>query len=228
MMFALAVAEVAIQFAKLMQEKPSFPPNLPAAYVHLSLALVVIATSWVGWSLAPATGARLDVKEIFQPEFLVLLIDVILVICYFVLVQSSPANDAFWVLVIFILYSIWDLLTKVAVYLVCKFRDKNDEKWFPKYAARLVPTAVCLALAFWTWSRFSETFAASHPIVVDAALIALILLFRAGKQAASAFTDGRNLKSAKLFAVGWVVVCCAGFLVAMRWPQCGCGGALDK
>ncbi len=138
MMFAITIGEVGLQAAALVQVG-HWAHFLPA-YGHLFLATVVVATSWVGWSVSAAPGAREDVHGVFQWEFLVLLLDVSLVIAYFILVRTTnlgkettpPRTDpastvAAWVLVIFILYLAWDFLTKVII--SWRDRDKSRKKW---------------------------------------------------------------------------------------------------
>lgn len=128
MMFALAIGEVGVQTAVLVRSK-NWVHFLPA-YSHLLLATVVIAASWVGWTLSPAPGARRDVRSIFKRDFLVLLVDVFLVVVYFILVKTvdftgekdiqldaSARPETLWILVIFGTYCVWDVLTKVLDYL---------------------------------------------------------------------------------------------------------------
>jgi hypothetical protein len=142
MMFAVTVAEIGLQVASLVRQTDfSFQLYLPA-FSHLLLATIVIATSWVGWTLSQSPGARHDVSKIFEAEFVVLLIDVVLVICYFVLVRSvefgkpegeaktvwsiSAAPEARWVLYIFGLYFVWDFVTKVLIYRKDRAVRKGD------------------------------------------------------------------------------------------------------
>jgi hypothetical protein len=92
MMFALAIGEVGLQAASLVQAG-NILHYLPA-YSHLFLATIVIATSWVGWSLSWAPGGRADVTGIFQWEFVILLLDVALVIVYFILVRTINFGES--------------------------------------------------------------------------------------------------------------------------------------
>jgi hypothetical protein len=91
MMFALTIGEVGLQAAALVKTG-HFVHYLPA-YSHLLVATVMIATSWVGWSLSRAPGARLDVTGIFQWEFVILLLDVSMVITYFILVRAFECTS---------------------------------------------------------------------------------------------------------------------------------------
>src|SRR5689334_561351 len=86
LMFALAVGEVGLQMAALVQAR-HFTRYLPA-YSHLFLALFVIAASWVGWSRTKVASARKDVHELFELAFVVLLLDTAMVVTYFILVRT--------------------------------------------------------------------------------------------------------------------------------------------
>lgn len=127
MMFAITIGEVGLQFAAFVKGE-HFLRDFPA-FTHLIVATAMIATSWVGWSVSKTRGARLDVTEIFQWEFVVLLLDVFMVITYFILVRSfeygsdptaspridHPSRLAVWIAVIFLLYIAWDVVTKVLI-----------------------------------------------------------------------------------------------------------------
>jgi hypothetical protein len=124
-MFALAVGEVGLQAAALVQA--GHPFHYLPAYSHLLLALLVIAASWVGWSRTQVPGAKKDVHELFEWAFVVLLLDTAMVVTYFILVRTVDFSDAnrridsaedvaLWHVVIFGLYVVWDLVTKVVMY----------------------------------------------------------------------------------------------------------------
>lgn len=93
MLFALTVAEIAIQLGELFTSDLVFW-EAPTPYAHLSLALILVAASWVGWATSRAEGAKRDVKKIFSWEFVVLLIDVVLVVSYFILVKGVDTERA--------------------------------------------------------------------------------------------------------------------------------------
>lgn len=231
MMFALAIGEVGLQTAALVQVGHFFQ-FLPA-YTHLVLATVVISTSWVGWSLSVAPGGRADVRRIFQWEFLVLLLDVILVIVYFILVRTidfsqaghlriDPASKvAALVFVIFALYLVWDLISKVLVSL------KNKEPdWQRNYGSRIIPTVICLGIAWAVWQS-ATTSGASHELSVDFALLCLILLFRALKDLVSAVLSNKSIDGTEeksLWApLAWSAVLTLGVVVGVlatrySWP----------
>lgn len=146
MLFALAIAEVAIQSSNLVSiVRDSSANNSPLYFLrdvpfdgvwlmvapisHLILVLMVICMSWVGWSHSIERGNARDVSRIFSVEFLLLLIELLLVVSYFVLARSvelvsplspgqqslsaaisspSATTEAFWLFLIFIGYCIWD------------------------------------------------------------------------------------------------------------------------
>jgi len=223
MMFALAIGEVGLQTASLVQAG-RFYHFLPA-YSHLILGTIVIATSWVGWSLSLAPGGREDVKGIFQWEFIVLLLDVALVITYFILVRTidfsktehriDPASKvALLVFSIFCLYFVWDLISKVAVYLT-----KREGDWWRKYGSRMIPTVFCLITAWFVWQCVKGS-DVPHELSTDFALLCLILLFRSLKDWVSAvFPSGSARKSSLAKAVAWSLVLFCGIILGTLATQ---------
>jgi hypothetical protein len=230
MMFAVAIGEVGLQTGILVQAS-NWRHFLPA-YSHLLLATVVIATSWVGWTLSPSPGARRDVNKVLELEFLVLLLDVLLVVIYFILARSvdfagetriqlnaSAAPESFWILVIFGAYLVWDFLTKVAQYL----KDRRSEPWFYNYGVRIVPTLICLILAYFT-RRLIEKADPPHVLTADLALIALVLFFRALKDLVSALfpkpeVHKDTVRSRKYWAIAWSVLFGLGILLGILWTR---------
>lgn len=230
MMFAVAIGEVGMQTANLVQAH-NWVHFLPA-YSHLLLATVLIATSWVGWTLSPSPGARTDVNKVFEWEFFVLLLDVLLVVIYFILARSvditgekeiklnaSAAPEAFWVFVVFCVYLVWDLVTKVSLYT----KRKRSEPWFRNYGVRIVPTLVCLILAYVT-KRLVEGADPPHVLTADLALISLVLLFRALKDLVSALFSRAEVHkdSRKILAAFWSILfglfLALGILWTRLWP----------
>jgi hypothetical protein len=203
-MFALAVAEVGLQVAALVQAG-QYIHYLPG-YSHLLLALLVIAASWVGWSRTQVPSAKKDVRDLFEWPFLVLLLDTAMVITYFILVRTVDFSDgnrridaastvAFWHVVIFVLYLSWDLVTKVAMYPKpagvgwlsgwWHLSDQTRRKQM-RTILRGVPTVLCLALTIILWRLFHAVDVVyEHLLTADLALGSVVLLFRALKGAMS-------------------------------------------
>jgi hypothetical protein len=231
MMFAVTIGEVGLQVADLIRAG-DWVRHLPA-YSHLLLAALLITTSWVGWTLSFAPGARRDVEGIFQWEFLVLLLDVAGVIIYFILVRAvdAPAlTIASWIVAVFWAYFLWDVLTKVIIY--WKYREKDPpKKWYQYYGStwgndfglRMLPTFLCLMVAWVIRGRVGSA-DITHRITADFALLSLVLFFRALKEVVSVFfpaskstqAEREKLKARKnwalLWTTGWAIFLVLGVL----------------
>jgi hypothetical protein len=191
MMFAVTIGEVGLQVASLVQAK-HYGHFLPF-YSHLLLATLVITSSWVGWSLSQAPGARRDVSGVFTWGFVTLLLDVFLVVWYFIMVRTvelgkggdsprieSSEKVAGFFVGMFALFFLWDVVTKVFAYTF-----SNDGPWVRNCGLRMIPTVVCLLLAIVVWRQLKNIDLA-HYINADLALLALALLFRSLKDIISA------------------------------------------
>ena len=200
-MFALAVGEVGLQTAALVQAASGNTIQYLPAYSHLFLALFVIAASWVGWSRTQVASAKKDVHGLFEWAFVVLLLDTAMVVTYFILVRTVDFSDdcridpasrvAFWHVVIFALYLTWDAVTKVAMY-----PKPADASWVggwwqldgeklreqKQIIKRAWPTLICLVLSIVLWRLF-VAFDPKHEhlLAADFALLSVVLLFRALK-----------------------------------------------
>lgn len=229
MMFAITIGEVGLQVAALVQA--GHVAHFLPAYAHLILATTVVAASWVGWSVSLAPGARQDVRGVFQWEFIVLLLDVSLVITYFMLVRTvdfekdrvsariDPASTvASLVFLIFLLYLLWDLVTKVIIYL-----KKPDGHWLRLHGSRMIPTVVCLVLARLVWRSVASA-DLLHRVSADFALLWLVLLFRALKDLISAFfpreTTSLSLLNRAKVSLVWTLVCVCGITVGTLATKC--------
>jgi hypothetical protein len=230
MMFAVAIGEVGVQTAVLVQAH-NWVHFLPA-YAHLLLATVLIATSWVGWTLSPSPGARTDVNSIFEWEFFVLLLDVLLVVIYFILVRSvdfteengirlnaSAAPEAFWITVVFCVYLIWDFVSKVVVY---QSKRQSEPGW-RNHGVRMVPTTICLVLAFIVRREVAHA-DAPHVLTADLALAGVLMLFRALKDLTAALFPRANVhkdevRSRRNRAATWSALFGFVVLLSMLWTN---------
>lgn len=226
MMFAVTIGEVGLQVAALVQAH-RVAHFLPA-YSHLCLASIVIATSWVGWSLSQVPGARQDVKGVFTWQFVTLLLDVFLVITYFILVRTvefGKANEqpridsaqtvAWWIALMFFVYLLWDCVTKIAVYL-----NKPDGDWMRNYGLRMLPTIICFLLSSMIWWEVRNA-DLLHYISTDMALLGVVLLFRTLKDVITYKVPRTNQATAKHLSeqeraalaswpMRWSVLCIVG------------------
>jgi hypothetical protein len=192
MLFALTIGEIAIRFAQLAAgPQVRYYP----AYAHLILAGFIVVTSWVGWAQSKAPGNVKAVSQIFSLEFIVLLIDVSLVFCYFIIVKgaempepksgikASANNETFWIMVVFAGYLLWDIWTKAVI------KPQSDSGFVsrlrsPYFLKNLLITAGCLLLAviIRVITRSLGVLSNAGVISIDVALIILVGLFRLLKQ----------------------------------------------
>jgi hypothetical protein len=196
MLFALTIAEVAVQVANVVTQGTLDKTFLPA-YAHLTLATAIVATSWVGWSTSKAPGAQHDLDKVFSYAFVVLSVDVLLVIFYFIIVRGvdisydgntfqarpSAANETLWVMLIFAVYFGWDVLTKILMVgdgtPIASVRSRVLNR---DLGGRALRTAVCLGGAFLVWLLLRSRIDIWGVVLTDAALISLVFLFRALKE----------------------------------------------
>ena len=181
MLFALAIGEIARRVVLLL-DGTTMVEALPGL-AHLGLALVVVATSWVGWANSPA-NQEWTITRTWSRNFLVLLIDVLLVILYFVLicgaekpdgqkrVLPSACGETGTVLWIFVGYALWDAMTKL----------KHPAKEYLKpYLTRTGITWACTLLALVIWHVRAGGTRGDVVLVTDSILLLIVLTFRAFK-----------------------------------------------
>lgn len=182
MLFALAIGEVAVDAANVVsmevQSPLTFMDSLPV-FSHLLLATVVIAASWVGWRNSQFSGS--NIKSVFSLDFVELLMDVFLVICYFLLVRlaelptGSPpvvipnaSRETWMILLIMATYMFWDLLS-------CRTdRAKFGKRVWASVACLIITVITACALPLHSHSRTAV-------VLMDVALLAIVFLFRAMK-----------------------------------------------
>lgn len=194
LLFSLTAAEIARQTAELVLQHRPFCLALPA-YAHLFLATAVVATSWVGWSVSEASR-RVKVDFVFDWPFVILLTDVALVIFYFILVRGaeipkledpiSPSShaEAVTLAFIFTIYFFWDILTKA---IMSDGQDGTPSSCLGRFTSRAFwdraqASLVCMVLGIIAALFWSSHSSPAGVVLVDAALICLVLLFRAMKE----------------------------------------------
>ncbi len=217
MLFALTAAEIAIQASDLVKYLGTDLGVLPA-YTHLLVATTLVTTSWVGWLKSKAPGNRLDVEAVFSWPFAVLLLDVFLVVCYFIIVRGldvkgtgenvvrtapSTDNETFWLVVVFAGYFLWDVLTKAVI----GYADEQHRTFLQRFRGRKFWTrawisAACLTMTVVMWRMVRGFTTTWSVIAADGALIAVILLFRALKQGSLKWTTSMLLLAVAGMTVG--------------------------
>lgn len=185
MLFALVIGEIASQTGRLVAAVRVLKPfannkssEFWAIVAHLILVTTVVTTSWVGWSMSLRNDAQ-HLHWVFSWPFVLLLIDLAIVICYFLMVGAvtapkdawvfvpSAREDSFLLLVIFWGYFFWGIVNQLCL------NNGWDQLW-----AHAWPTLVgCfLMLAIWLIVKNRKT--AKSAIMADIVMLAIVLLYR--------------------------------------------------
>lgn len=220
-LFGLAAAEVGSKAADLFLRSnlwttAAFWPVLS----HLVLAMVLIGTSWVGWSNSLSSANVKSVTTVFSLAFIILLMDVLLVILYYMLVRStgltgldqsrdagslvSVGAPALIVMIVFFLYVVWDVLTK------WKSKEEswnfNGDLW-----KRGRWSGLCFlgSIGIWLCLRNARTNAAAELTFI--ALVLTDLSFRAFKNP----IDGEKPWTENLWKIGWLLFIIMGIVATI-------------
>ncbi len=186
MVFTLAITQVGLEIGDFFSKGLSFKDHL-YVFTHLTLAVYIIASSWVGWQISKSKGSNEKLTHTFGLPFIILLIDLCLVIAYFVLVKGvdkpldkSPRAESYteykWSLVIFIIYLIWDIFTKYI------FEDEQNNQKIKrdgkKFIRRGYQSFVCILITIFLiqpMTIYSRPYAV---MATDVTLIFIFVLFR--------------------------------------------------
>jgi hypothetical protein len=181
-LLALAVGEIATRVAALVRSGEALAVTIHG-YAHLLLFTLVIATSWVHWRSSSANPTVGPVTQVFSRGFVVLLLDVVIAIVYFVGVGRAEAprspggvrDEAFILGVIFLLYAGWDGLARRR-----QGGGKRNELLglFWCMSASLAGAAILFLLVVLA-PRFLDPWAAAF---WDLAMLAVVLGYRGLKQ----------------------------------------------
>jgi hypothetical protein len=187
MAFGLAIGEIGLEIGKLYDAGIRLRDHWYLG-THILLSIYIIASSWIGWQLSPSQGNKDKLKDSFSIQFVILLIDLLLVICYFIIVQSigkdplrpSCSTQIFWSKIIFIVYIIWDFFSKCFVEdpVSCKSKFINNKPDLKKYLNRVYQAPICLVIIWFIISPISEDHRANAVLCADLLLIFVFVLFR--------------------------------------------------
>lgn len=187
MLFALAIAEVAVVASGIVRADATIIEKLPVT-AHLILATVLIAASWFGWSASRWRRELPKVETLLSLNFFGLLLDVFLVILYFILVRHAEIStdapftldapqavpEAFWITWIFAVYVFWDFLSDV-------WKEERSRSLLASIGLTFASTAcsiICVVLAYLA-TRVAEGIHSLWGVLfVDLALLSIVLLFR--------------------------------------------------
>ncbi len=234
MLFALAVSQVAMSAADLASLPNPIGEKLPAL-AHLTLSLLAIAASWVGWRLTKSPGTKHLISSIFELRFVGLILDVLLVILYFILVKStdieqvngsprltapSAAPEALWISAVFAVYALWDLLSDVLPADYAPGLTFVRRLWRGLRIAFVstFSSIACLGLTWLVYRNASNASSGSRVVALDLALLAVIFLFRVlkaveiplsgwmGVADCDAFSSRPAQRNDRAIATVWLVV----------------------
>jgi hypothetical protein len=160
---------------------------------------MVIAASWLGWRQSVSHGMKERVQYLFTLGFVGLMFDVVLVILYFILVRSvelvtldnqanlgppSAVPESIWVTAIFAVYAVWDVLADVCVTGAIPSGPiiKRILKTIGTVVVSTGASVICAVLTYFVFVIAQRISAgATGVLLLDGALLALVLLFRAIK-----------------------------------------------
>ena len=201
-LFSLAAAEIAMRFATVCDTGADWWSwNFLALNCHLLMSLILIAASYLGWQKSEISHRDTSkITSLVSWEFLEMLLDVILVTIYFILVHLSeiptlaadapPGSmptiavslipEAVCVPCVFVLYLIWDVISK----LPSRIDRKTGKPFGPGRLFRrgrisfiLATMSVTMSAVFWDRSATAQ-----DVIAFDIAVIGLVVLFRELKE----------------------------------------------
>ncbi len=227
-LFSLAAAEIAMRYATVFDTGADWWSwNFLALNCHLLMSLVLIAASYLGWQKSEIS--RRDnsrISSLISWDFLELLLDVILVTIYFILVHLSEIPvlaasakagtvptivvslipEALCVPFVFVLYLIWDVISKLPSRIDRKTgKPFGPGRLFRRGRISFIVATMSVTMSAIFWDRAAS---AEDVIAFDIAVIGLVVLFRELKEHVDA--TGINFPLAKR---GYVSLGLALFLV---------------
>jgi hypothetical protein len=214
-LYAFAIAEIAVQSARLVDHKKRSVSGTFAVVAHLIMVTIVVTTSWVGWTIAVARDPHPahHLMIVFSSPFCLLLIDVGLVICYFIMAKlagipeskheplsPSAGKASFWLMIVFGGYVVWGVIAHFVMH-----------GWLE--LSLLWPSVACFALAIVSWALIRSLTAFSAMVFADAGMAALVLMFRASKLG---WIDSLYWTIAGVLAVSFLVCLCVATVLDRR------------
>ncbi|MUP36811.1 hypothetical protein [Labilibaculum euxinus] len=186
MMFALAIAQVGVELGDFYVKSLSIRDHL-YVLTHLLLAIFIISSSWIGWQKSKSKGNNEAITDSFSLSYIVLLVDLFLVIFYFIIVKGveKPTNttqiasgdpEVFWSMVIFGIYFIWDIITKLI-----DIENHETLAWKLKWKTFLkrgYQAPLCFGIIFFLFQPMTEIKTSNSVVILDIALILTFALFR--------------------------------------------------
>lgn len=214
-LFALAASQVAIHAADLEGISAPLQDKMPAV-AHLVVGSVLIVASWLGWRQSVSPGMKEKVKYLFSVPFIGLLVDVLLVILYFIIVRNveieqgggqpvlappTAQPESRWLYVVFGVYAFWDLVEDVFS-ADCIPRAPFFSRVWKGLRTAFVSTftsIVCLLLSLLVFAVATRGAKTQHVLFLDGALVTVILLFRVIKASENVLAPLLRVTDCKAF-----------------------------
>lgn len=219
MLFALVVATIAGQMAALLSvvtngwEQPAAIVEglldahglFLAPLMHLTLTLLLVSTSWIGWSASLAKGNKTDIQSFpLSLPFFLLLLEVFLVTLYFALTtvvegkrhgfdmlppigtfstEPSARPEAALFIVIYFVYAVWDFFADVLSARISpnKWRLNESILFLTGVLTHCAISIICVVLCIIIYSVLPSNPSLFSALLGDLALIAVVVFFWEGK-----------------------------------------------
>ncbi len=191
MAFALALGQVGIEIGEFYSAGLSLR-KYPHVLFQLLLGTYIIASSWVGWNKSRSKGNLETIDNTFGKPFLLLLIDLFLVICYFIIIKGvekpylednmnsniTAKPELFWSMVIMATYFIWDIVSKLISFNSKKFKFKVH---FKTYLKRAYQAIICFSFLIILYNNIAY-YNSYNTILIDIYILMVFILFRGLKE----------------------------------------------
>lgn len=198
LLFSLAIGQVALKSGSLVVAGATMN-DYYYSYLHLLLCVIIITSSWVGWHNSKSPHNSDAVESVFSLQYAILLVDMFLVVCYFIIVNGAEVDskleniplpnshiEVMWTMIIFSTYLIWDIITKLVEF---DFKYDHDSKTIKRkirltkiFPKRIAPTFLCWAFSVIFYYYMNDENRIHFVAIIDVILIALFLTFRGFKQ----------------------------------------------
>lgn len=195
MLYALAIAQIAIEFSTFYERNLSFTDHF-YVITHLILIGYIIITGWYGWNNSRSivqenekdNSHTLNVLQKYSNNLsiLILVIDLLILLCYFVIVRNvekpidsnivaSAKVEIIWSLIIFAFYFMWDIITKI-------FDINEDGKKLminiKRFIRRGFQSLLCFIIILIFILPMKDKVSSSEVIHSDISLLMVFILFR--------------------------------------------------
>lgn len=130
--FGLVLTQIAIYITSLVAIWSPRSDAYWAAWSHLILSFALTTASWFGWQMSVKNATFDEEASVFQMGYILSVLDIILVGLYFLLVHqveltnvgafpadktpvlTAPSSypETIIILIVFVIYAIWDLVSK--------------------------------------------------------------------------------------------------------------------